>query len=127
MWPVCPCDWGLWSSAAHLNVIGSPDLCLGSAGTEDVGGYSHAPEGREQGLHTFSRADSQSQGQGSQELRLQPLLFLLTLFPPFTPKMEEQGSYPIRSALYVPIHEETQSDNSILVLRLVPNTDLHGT
>ena len=28
-----------------------------------------APEGRVQGLHTFSKADSQSQGQDSQELR----------------------------------------------------------
>ena len=27
------------------------------------------PEGRVQGLHTFSKADSQSQGQDSQELR----------------------------------------------------------
>lgn len=54
------------------------------------------PEDRVQGLHTFSKADSQSQGQDSQELRYKFIAVSAHTFSSSHPKNGGQGSHPIR-------------------------------
>ena len=54
------------------------------------------PEDRVQGLHTFSKADSQSQGQDSQELRHKIIAVSAHTFSSSHPKNGEHGSHPIR-------------------------------